>query len=42
MIRLYHGSNVEITQINLSMSRKGKDFGCDFYLSNEIETGVVK
>lgn len=33
MIRLYHGSNVEITQINLSMSRKGKDFGCGFYLN---------
>lgn len=34
MIRLYHGSNVEINQINLSMSRKGKDFGCGFYLNS--------
>ncbi|MBQ8225377.1 MAG: DUF3990 domain-containing protein [Bacteroides sp.] len=33
MITLYHGSNVEITQIDLSLSRKGKDFGCGFYLN---------
>lgn len=33
MIRLYHGSNVEIHQIDLSLSRKGKDFGCGFYLN---------
>lgn len=33
MITLYHGSNVEIDQINLSLSRKGKDFDCGFYLN---------
>ncbi|MDO4756641.1 MAG: DUF3990 domain-containing protein [Parabacteroides sp.] len=33
MITLYHGSNVEIDQIDLSLSRKGKDFGCGFYLN---------
>ena len=33
MITLYHGSNVEIKQIDLSLSRKGKDFGCGFYLN---------
>lgn len=33
MITLYHGSNVEISQIDLSQSRKGKDFGCGFYLN---------
>lgn len=33
MITLYHGSNVEINQIDLSLSRKGKDFGCGFYLN---------
>ncbi len=30
---LYHGSNVEIEQIDLSLSKVGKDFGCGFYLS---------
>ena len=34
---LYHGSNVEIGQINLSLSKVGKDFGCGFYLSAEVE-----
>ena len=33
MITLYHGSNVEINKIDLSLSRKGKDFGCGFYLN---------
>lgn len=33
MITLYHGSNVSIEQIELSLSRKGKDFGCGFYLN---------
>lgn len=27
MITLYHGSNVEIEQIDLPLSKKGKDFG---------------
>ena len=33
MITLYHGSNVNIEKIDLSLSRKGKDFGCGFYLN---------
>ena len=33
MITLYHGSNVDIEKIDLSLSRKGKDFGCGFYLN---------
>lgn len=33
MITLYHGSNVNIKKIDLSLSRKGKDFGCGFYLN---------
>lgn len=33
MITLYHGSNVEITQIDLSRSKRGKDFGQGFYLN---------
>lgn len=33
MTTLYHGSNVSIEQIDLSLSRKGKDFGCGFYLN---------
>ena len=30
---LYHGSNVEIRQIDLNKSARGKDFGKGFYLS---------
>lgn len=30
---LYHGSNIEINEIDLSISKVGKDFGCGFYLS---------
>lgn len=33
MMTLYHGSNVYIEKIDLSLSRKGKDFGCGFYLN---------
>ena len=33
MIRLYHGSNVAIEQIDLSRSKRGKDFGKGFYLN---------
>lgn len=32
-MKLYHGSNVSITEIDLSRSKVGKDFGCGFYLS---------
>ena len=33
MIRLYHGSNVAIEQIDLSRSKRGKDFGQGFQLN---------
>ena len=33
MLKLYHGSNVIINEIDLCLSRKGKDFGCGFYLN---------
>lgn len=32
-MRLYHGTNAEIQQINLDESRVGKDFGVGFYLT---------
>lgn len=31
---LYHGSNIEVKNIDLSMSKPGKDFGRGFYLSD--------
>lgn len=34
MITLYHGSNVPIRQIDLSMSKPDKDFGKGFYLTD--------
>lgn len=37
---LYHGSNVDISEINLSMSKVGKDFGCGFYLSPDKEQAL--
>ena len=33
MMELYHGTNVVIDEIDLSCSRRGKDFGCGFYLN---------
>lgn len=33
MIRLHHGSNVSIDIIDLSLSKRGKDFGQGFYLN---------
>ena len=32
-MKLYHGSNVSIEEIDLKRGRKGKDFGQGFYLS---------
>ena len=40
MITLYHGSNIEINQIDLSLSRKGKDFGCGFYLNANKQQAI--
>lgn len=37
MITLYHGSNVEINDIDLSKCRKGRDFGKGFYLNPNYE-----
>ena len=30
---LYHGSNIDIKEIDLNKSKVGKDFGCGFYLT---------
>lgn len=35
MIRLYHGSTVEIVRVDLGKSRPNKDFGKAFYLSED-------
>ena len=32
-MRLYHGSNTAFTDVDLSICRPNKDFGCGFYLS---------
>ena len=37
MIRLYHGSNQEIGEIDLSRGLPGKDFGQGFYLPHQAE-----
>ncbi|WP_300699135.1 DUF3990 domain-containing protein [uncultured Bacteroides sp.] len=40
MTRLYHGSNVSIEQIDLSRSKRGKDFGQGFYLNANPEQAM--
>ena len=40
MLKLYHGSNVVIESIDLCRSRKGKDFGCGFYLNPNNEQAM--
>lgn len=40
MIKLYHGSNVNINQIDLTRSRPGKDFGCGFYLNPDKQQAM--
>lgn len=37
---LYHGSNVEIERIDLTCSKKGKDFGCGFYLNANLQQAL--
>lgn len=37
MIKLYHGSNVSIDDIDLTRSKKGKDFGRGFYLNANMQ-----
>lgn len=39
-MKLYHGSNIEIGQVNLQHGRKGKDFGQGFYLSPDFMQAV--
>ena len=36
-MKLYHGSNVAITEIDLTRGRVAKDFGKGFYLSSSLE-----
>lgn len=38
MITLYHGSNIEIQEINLSLCKPGKDFGRGFYLKHSTSS----
>ena len=40
-MRLYHGSNIAIDNINLAMCRPYKDFGQGFYLT-DIEEQAQK
>lgn len=39
-MRLYHGTNVEFEEIDLTKSKVGKDFGCGFYLSADREQAL--
>ncbi len=39
-MRLYHGSNCKILEINLQCSRKYKDFGAGFYLTPDYGRAV--
>ena len=41
MTLLYHGSNVAIEQIDLSRSKRGKDFGQGFYLNANPEQAMA-
>lgn len=38
-MKLYHGTNAEILQIDLNKSRVGKDFGLGFYLTPDKQIG---
>ena len=40
MLTLYHGSNVVIDEIDLSCSKRGKDFGRGFYLNPNKEQAM--
>ena len=39
-MKLYHGTNVEFNEIDLTKSKVGKDFGCGFYLSANREQAM--
>lgn len=40
MITLFHGSNVVINEIDLSLTKKGKDFGQGFYLNADKDQAL--
>lgn len=40
-MKLYHGSNVSIGEIDLSRGRRGKDFGQGFYLSTDKQQALL-
>lgn len=40
-MRLYHGSNIAIDNINLAMCRPYKDFGQGFYLTDIEEQAEI-
>lgn len=39
-MKLYHGSNIEITAVDLNRTRRGKDFGRGFYVSADYMQAV--
>ena len=39
-MKLYHGSNVIIEKIDLTRSKRGKDFGQGFYLNANAEQAM--
>lgn len=41
MILLHHGSYLHIDNIDLSMSKSGKDFGKGFYLNPDYEQALM-
>lgn len=41
MINLYHGSNVKIDRIDLSLCKVGKDFGKGFYLNPDYSQARI-
>ena len=38
---LYHGTNIDFTQVRLDMSRVGKDFGFGFYLTTDKQVAKL-
>ena len=36
-MKLYHGSNQQISQIDFAKCHPFKDFGCGFYLTDNLE-----
>ena len=40
-MKLYHGSNMSIEEIDLKRGRKGKDFGQGFYLSADRSQALM-